>query len=131
MDESTHISTSIGRPWRDVYAFAANPANLPQWAGGLAKTTIEKLEGRWVADSPMGRVAVEFAQPNEFGILDHDVTLPDGEVVTNPVRVFPNGDGCDVVFTVRRRSGMSAEDLTRDAGAVADDLETLRKLMEQ
>jgi hypothetical protein len=51
--------------------------------------------------------------------------------VANPVRVFPNGAGCDVVFSVRRRPSMTAEDLERDAGLVAKDLDTLRRLMEQ
>ena len=131
MDESTHLSVSIDRPWREVYDFTADPATLPQWAAGLAGATVEKVEGRWVTDSPMGRVVIDFAPPNDYGVLDHDVTLPDGERVTNPVRVFPNGGGCDVVFSVRRRAGMSAEDLERDAGRVQADLDTLRRLMEE
>jgi hypothetical protein len=131
MDESTHLGVSINRPWREVYDFAAEPTNLPQWASGLAESTVERVEDRWLTDSPMGRVALDFTPTNDFGVLDHDVTLPDGEKVTNPVRVFPNGDGCDVVFTVRRRPGMSAEDFERDAGTVAKDLDTLRHLMEQ
>jgi hypothetical protein len=131
MDESTHLSVSIDRPWREVYDFAADPANLPQWAAGLAGAAVERIEGRWFTDSPMGRVGIEFAPDNDYGVLDHDVTLPDGETVTNPVRVFPNGKGCDVVFTVRRRPGMSAADLEGDAGRVAADLQTLRRLMEE
>ncbi len=130
MDESTHVSTSINRPWREIYDFASNPKNLPQWAAGLAGATVEEIDGQWVTDSPMGRVGITFADPNEFGVLDHVVALPTDERVDNPVRVFPNGDGCDIVFTVRRRDAMSAEDLTRDAGLVAADLDTLRRLME-
>ena len=57
----------------------------------------------------MGRVTVAFAPPNPFGILDHRVTLPSGETVDNPMRVIPNADGCDVVFTVHRRTGIDAE----------------------
>ena len=78
----------------------------------------------------MGRVRVSFVEPNDFGVLDHDVTLPSGETVANPVRVLPNQDGCDVVFTVRRRAGMSAGDFDRDSGTVARDLATLRELVE-
>ena len=130
MQESTHVGVSIDRPWREVYAYAADPVNLPQWAAGLAGATVERVEGVWTTDSPMGRVTVAFAAPNDHGVLDHDVTLPSGETVANPVRVFPNGEGCDVVFTVRRRPGMSEEDLARDAGAVAADLATLRRILE-
>lgn len=84
----------------------------------------------WVIDSPMGRVTLEFAPQNEFGVLDHDVTLPSGEVVTNPMRVIPNGDGCDVVFTIRRRAGVDDGEFSADAAAVAADLARLRSLMQ-
>jgi hypothetical protein len=79
----------------------------------------------------MGRVVVAFAPSNPFGVLDHDVTLPSGETVRNPVRVIPNGDGCDVVFTLHRRAGVSATAFDADAEAVAADLAALRDLMER
>jgi hypothetical protein len=125
------VSVSIERPWREVYDFAADPGNLPQWAAGLAGAEVRRGEdGRWATDSPMGMVTIAFAEPNPFGVLDHDVTLPSGETVANPLRVVPNAEGCDVVFTVHRRAGMSAEDFDRDAAAVEADLATLRRLMQ-
>jgi hypothetical protein len=36
---------------------------------------VENIDGRWFVDSSMGRVGLAFAQRNDFGILDHDVTL--------------------------------------------------------
>ena len=94
------ISIAIDRAPRDVYAFAADPANLPQWAAGLSGGKIENLgNDEWSADSPMGRVKIKFAATNVLGVLDHDVTLPNGEVVHNPMRVVPNGRGeCDCSF---------------------------------
>jgi len=129
--ESVHVSTQIDRPAGDVYEYASNPANLPAWAAGLVHQDVQLVDGQWVVDSPMGRVVVAFARPNDFGIVDHDVTLPDGETVRNPMRVMPNGDGCDVVFTVRRRPGMSETDLAGDVDAVTADLAALRTLMER
>ena len=102
--ESAHISTTIDRRADDVYAFASDPRNLARWASGLANGVVESHDGAWVVESPMGRVTVAFAPPNPFGILDHRVTLPSGETVDNPMRVIPNADGCDVVFTVHRRA---------------------------
>ncbi|MFG2296038.1 SRPBCC family protein [Streptomyces sp. NPDC048603] len=126
-----HISTHIDRPAADVYAFASNPANLPRWAHGLG-TTIEHVDGRWIADSAgPGRVVVAFAPRNEFGVLDHDVTLPTGETVHNPMRVLPDAAGCEVVFTLRRRPGTTEEDFRHDAAAVRTDLTTLKELMER
>ncbi|MFJ2674552.1 SRPBCC family protein [Streptomyces sp. NPDC087525] len=128
---SRHISTQIDRPLREVYDYASNPANLPEWAHGLGDS-ISKIDGQWTAESsPMGRVVVAFAQENEFGVLDHDVTLPSGETVYNPVRVIADGAGSEVVFTLRRRPEMSDEDFRRDADAVRADLSTLKRLMER
>ena len=129
--ESVHISTPIERAADDVYAYASNPRNLSSWASGLAEGHVEFVDDVWVIDSPMGRVTVQFAPANQFGILDHNVTLPSGEVVANPMRVIPNGDGCDVVFTVRRRAGVDKAEFSADAAAVAADLATLRNLMEK
>jgi hypothetical protein len=127
--ESRHISVSIDRPADEVYRFASSPANLPEWAAGLGRS-VRYVEGRWIADSPMGQVVVAFAPPSEYGVLDHHVTLPSGETIYNPMRVIPDGGGCEVVFTLRRRPEMSDDDLTRDADAVAADLATLKRLME-
>jgi hypothetical protein len=125
-----HISTHIDRPAPEVYDFASNPANLPEWAPGLG-SSVEKVDGQWIVESPMGPVVVAFAPRNEFGVLDHDVTLPSGETVYNPMRVTVDGTGCEVVFTVRRRPGMSDEDFERDADAVYADLIALKRVMER
>lgn len=128
--ESQHLGVVIERSAADVYAFAADPANLPRWAGGLASSTVEQVDGRWVADSPMGRVQVELAPRNDLGVLDHVVTLGSGERVLNPLRVIPHGGSSEVVFTLRRRPGTSEVDLARDADAVRADLATLRRILE-
>ncbi|GHE92834.1 SRPBCC family protein [Streptomyces fumanus] len=129
-EASRHLSTCIDRTADAVYAYASDPANLPAWANGLGGS-IEKVEDRWVAESsPMGRVEITFAPRNELGVFDHHVTLPNGETVYNPVRVIANGTGSEVVFTLRRRPGMSDADFERDAGMVAADLARLKELME-
>lgn len=128
--ESGHVSIVINRPARAVYDFAADPANLPRWAAGLAQSTVELVGGRWTADSPMGRVGVEFVARNDFGVLDHTVTLPDGTAVYNPLRAIPYGDATEVVFTLRRQPGMTAEHFRADADAVRADLATLKRILE-
>ena len=129
--ESVHVSTTINRPADEVYAYASDPGNLPNWAAGLARQDVQLIDGVWVTESPMGRVTIEMAPSNSFGVLDHTVTLPSGEIVNNPMRVMRNADGCDVVFTVRRRPGMSASEFAADADAVAADLATLRELAQR
>lgn len=127
---SRHISLRIDRPLSEVYDFAADPMNLPRWAAGLAGSKVERNRDQWFTESPMGRVTFTFTPRNEFGVLDHDVTLPSGDTVYNPLRVIRDGDGCEVVFTLRQRPEMTDEDFERDADAVAKDLATLKTLVE-
>lgn len=125
-----HISVSIRRSPDEVYDFASNPQNLPKWAAGLSETSIEKAGDAWVCDSPMGRVKVKFAERNSFGILDHEVILPSGEVNYNPFRVFANGLHSEVVFTLFRRPQMSEQDFEGDSSQVAQDLASLKRILE-
>ena len=126
-----HVSRVIARPWREVYAYAADPAHLVHWASGLATATVTPVgDGSWHASSPFGEVTVRFAGPNDLGVVDHVVAMPDGTEVLNPMRVLPHDDGAEVVFTVRRRPGMSDDDVAADAATVAGDLETLRGICE-
>ena len=110
---SRFVSEYIDRPAEAVYAFASDPANLARWAAGLGPDD-----------------GVAFAPRNEFGVLDHVVTTASGETVSVPMRVVPDGDGAEVVFTVRRPAGMTDAELDRDAGLVAADLATLKRLLE-
>jgi len=130
MSESRHLTTYVDRPADEVYAYAADPSHLPEWAAGLSGS-IEQRDGRWIAASPMGEVEVRFAPANPFGVLDHEVVLPDGTAVTNPMRVLPDGAGSEVVFTLRRRDGMSDAELESDAAAVRTDLARLKEVLER
>ena len=127
--ESRHISEWSDCPAQVAYEYTSDPTHVPEWAPGLG-SAVEQVDGTWFIESQMGRVAVDFAPRNEFGVLDHSVTLPSGEVVHNPMRVIPDGVGCEVVFTLRRQDGVSDDDFERDAAAVAADLRTLKQLLE-
>jgi hypothetical protein len=127
--ESKHISVWIDRPAADVYEYASDPANLPRWAPGLG-SSVENVDGQWFVETPAGRAGFAFAERNTYGVLDHEVTLPSGEVFYNPMRVVPHGDGCEVVFSLRRLPDISDEDFARDAGLVQADLNRLKQVVE-
>ncbi|MCK0091588.1 SRPBCC family protein [Rhodococcus sp. F64268] len=127
---SRHVSQVIACPPAQVYEFAANPDNLPRWASGLAQSHVERDGGTLVVDSPMGRVTVRFTPHNDLGVLDHDVTLPSGTTVNNPVRVLAHPNGSEILFTVRQID-LSDEEFDRDTATVAKDLERLRDLLER
>jgi hypothetical protein len=128
--EVRHISVSIERSADDVYRFAANVENWRQWASGLGES-LRKVGADWVVTGPMGEVRVRLAEPNAYRVLDHDVTLPTGVTVHNPLRVLPNGTGSEVIFSVFRQPGTSHQDFAADTGTVEKDLRTLKRVLEQ
>jgi hypothetical protein len=127
--ESRQLSISIDRPFAEVYDYAANPANVPEWAPGLG-SSIEQVDGRWFVGTEGGRIELAVSPPNPHGVFDHTVTLPSGEVIHNPLRVTPNGTGSEVVFSLRRQIGMTDEEFARDAGLVQTDLARLKSILE-
>jgi len=126
---SRFLSVHIDRPVAEVYEFAANPANLPRWAPGLA-TDVVRDGDDWFIETSGGRGQVTFAPANIFGVLDHEVVTPTGETVYVPLRAIADGDGCEVVFALRRAPGMTDEEFERDAGLVTNDLELLKSVVE-
>ncbi len=127
--QAHNISISIERDSAAVYDFASRPETFPRWASGLA-TSIEAEGDHWVAATSEGPVQVRFTPRNEYGILDHHVTMPGGVDVYVPMRVVENGAGSEVIFTLFRTSGMSDETLARDISWVENDLQTLKTLLE-
>jgi polyketide cyclase/dehydrase/lipid transport protein len=131
MHDVQHISVYIARRPAEVYEFACDPRNLPRWAAGLARSEVRRDGDEWIADAPFGKVRVRFVQRNSFGVMDHDVKLESGVTIHNPMRVVPNGEGSEFVFTLIRQSGMSDGQFAKDKAAVENDLKTLKGLLER
>ncbi|GAA2882951.1 polyketide cyclase [Actinoplanes cyaneus] len=129
---SRHVTEHIERPAQAVYEYARDPANLAHWAPGLGGS-VRQEQGRWFVDVPGGggRAEVVFTARNDLGVLDHEVRLPGGVVVHVPFRVVADGEGAEVVFTVRRAPGMTDDEFDSDAAAVAADLATLKRILEE
>lgn len=126
-----HISVSINCSAEDAYQYISNPENMHFWAAGLSDTSLRKSGEYWIASSPMGTVKIRFADTNSYGVVDHDVTLPNGEVNHNPLRMIRNADGCEIIFTLFRLPRMSEEDFQNDAAMIEKDLLTLKAILEQ
>lgn len=142
MPISRDIRQPVARTVAEVMAVAGDLERLPEWAHGFAsgveRVIVRAPDGesgtageRWVVDAPFGRVEVEFSLDLERGILDHDVTMPDGSVVHNRLRVEPRPHGSDLVFTLELQPDMTDEQWRADAQAVADDLQRLAELCEK
>jgi hypothetical protein len=106
--ESRHVSEWIDRPAADVYEYASNPANLPNWAPGLGRS-VENVDGQWFVETDSGRVGVAFAERNEYGVLDHDVTRRQPGIAVGPRAggSWPSDDrsGTSLLSSMRDRPG--------------------------
>ena len=89
------MSEWIDRSAAEVYDYVSDPTDIPSWARGLGDS-VENVDGRWFVEAPSGRVGVAFVERNSFGVLDHEVTLPSGEVIYVPMRVLADGDSSEV-----------------------------------
>jgi hypothetical protein len=129
MANSHTISVTVAAAPASVYEYASDPRNLPKWAPGFVQS-ITPRDGKWIAKTPLGEVTFTFANRNDLGVLDHDVTLPTGEVFKNPMRVVPNEGGSEVLFTLFQIPPMSDEQFEQDAKTVLADLTTLKTAVE-
>ena len=123
---------STVRPMKSIYSsqIPRTSRNGPR-ASAARCGSIKKVNGEWIADSPIGKVKIKFAEENKFGILDHEVTLESGVKINNPMRVIANGKGSEVFFTLIREPGTSDEKFAQDAQWVEKDLKILKALLEQ
>ena len=126
---SRTITCSINCSASDVYKFASNPVNLPEWVQSFC-LSVKKDGDEWQIKTPTGWVGIRFVPANEFGVLDHVVQLPDGQSVLNPMRVVANGDGSEIMFTLFQLPGTHDHQFARDAEMVQTDLQSLKAVME-
>lgn len=126
---SRHVSVVINVEPARVYDFAAEPDNLPRWAAGLATSEVTRRGDELLVESPMGTVTVRFVPRNTLGVVDHEVVLPTGDTVLNPLRVLAHPQGAEVVFTIRQLA-MSDDEFDRDTQMVEKDLAQLKSLLE-
>jgi hypothetical protein len=111
------VSESVAAPAREVYEFARpREQECDHWV---------------VTDSPMGRIEIRMAPRNDFGVLDHDVTTPDGATTHNAFRVTPVDEGCALTFVVLRAAGADDDAFEKDAAHVLKDLRALKSLVEK
>ena len=127
--EVRHLSITIDCPADKAYAWLAVPENFPHWAAGLA-TSLRQVDGEWLAESPFGTMRIVFSPPNDYGVLDHRVYPEAGGEISVPLRVVPNGAGCELTLALFRMPDMTDERFAADAELVQKDLRFAKKLLE-
>lgn len=126
--QSRHLGIFIDRPWAQAYERLCRPASFAVWASGLG--TLRQDGAEWLADTPQGTARLRFSPRNEFGVLDHWVTLPSGETIYVPMRLVAHGEGCELGFILFRQTGMSDAQFEADAEWVMRDLGVARKWLD-
>ncbi|SEJ96555.1 MULTISPECIES: polyketide cyclase [unclassified Variovorax] len=130
--QSRVVTQRVNCDWRRAYALAADPARLPDWASGLAKSALVPHGDHWSVRTPeSGDARMRFAPPNELGVLDHWVAPEGVPEVYLPFRVIGVAPGtCEFQFTLLRQPHMDDAAFARDAEWIARDLKALQRLLE-
>ncbi|WP_457840943.1 hypothetical protein, partial [Staphylococcus aureus] len=89
-----------------------------RWAAGLGSLDERLGPNEYIIGTPSGKAKVRFTIHNDYGVIDHSITFEDGREIYVPMRVFPNGDGAEVAFTLFQTEGMDEARYAEDAAAV-------------
>lgn len=127
--ETRIVHISIAVPFDVAYEFAHQPVNFTKWAAGLS-ASLHHTEQGWVASTPDGEAIVQFSERNEFGVLDHRVTVPGRPEALIPLRMIPNGGGTEVELVLFRQPHMTDQQFEQDAALVEKDLASLKAVLE-
>jgi hypothetical protein len=123
-----HISVSINKSVEEVYQFTSKPENFPKWIAFIK--SMSNHGQFWIGKTDIGDLKIKFAPLNDFGILDHHVTLANGVTIINPMRVVPNNKGCEFTFILFWMPDKTEKEFNEDAAAVTKDLQKLKELLE-
>ncbi len=131
MRRSHTISLPIERPFDEVYDYLSRPVNYQHWSGIVEQGSFRPLDnGDWVGMTPGGERHHRFTAPNNFGVLDHAIFVPGGEMFYNPMRVTPNQAGTELTFTYFRREGVTDAQFDSTVEWIRTDFLTLKAFLE-
>lgn len=128
------IKIGIGRSYADAYGFLADARNFSAWGGGDPQTAIVGLGGNdWQVQIDGRKVVLRYSEPNPHGILDYRAfPLGDNEPgPLTPVRLYPNGEGCELAFIYFQSREMSEERFISGAEWIESDLLRLKAFLEK
>ena len=117
-------SVSIEAAPDAVFAFLAQPANLPRWAVGFARA-VRQEEGDWIVETAAGDVPIRIDADAARGSIDFEMTVAPQTVSTAYSRVVPNASGAEYVFTQFQGPGMPDEVFAQQIAALAEELRLL------
>ena len=129
MRTSTQSITIAAAPG-DVFAFVADPENLPKWAIGFCKE-VRDDDGTWIVTTGSGdEVAVRMIVNSEFGVVDSIMSPVPGVEVPGSARVVSNEDGSEYVFTMFQPPAMPDDIFEQQIAELGRELIVLKAHLE-
>lgn len=112
----------------DVFRFLAEPRNLPTWAPGFAQE-VRPDDDDWLVTSGAVELRIEMPTSAEHRTVDM-VPVAD-RTVGAFMRVVPNGEGSECLFTMSFPAGTPDAAVADQMAAIATELETICSLLER
>jgi hypothetical protein len=125
------IAVTIDAPLAQVAADLADPTTHPSWATEFYAGPVRPAAGgEFTASVPMmgGEIHHRIDADTSRGILDLYFALqgaPYGPPI--PVRLVPNGDGVDVLWTLARFPGVSEQAWEQGLASMGRELQALKR----
>lgn len=110
-----------------VYAFLADPHNLPRWAPDFA-SAVRPSGTDWLVDQGAAEVAITVRVSPEHGTVD--LLAADNHSRGAFSRVVPNGAGSEYLFTLFFPTDVDAASVEKQMTVVEEELRTIRALCE-
>jgi hypothetical protein len=109
-----------------VFAFVADPHNLPRWAPGFA-SAVRPDRDRWIVTSDDSELTIAVRTSEELGTVDlvRGTDLNVGAFS----RVLPNAGGSEYLFTLFFPDGTPEDAITAQMEIVEEELRTIRELV--
>jgi hypothetical protein len=110
--------------FEEVFAFLAQPENLPRWAVGFARG-IRREGDDWIVQTIQGEMPIRVVADAERGTIDFQMRVAPGLEGVAYSRVIRNDSGAEYVFTQFQLPGMDDEVFAAQRVALAEELAIL------
>jgi hypothetical protein len=122
-------SITIDAPTGSVFTYLDDANNLPSWAPAFA-TTVQPDGDGWIVGQGDVRLGLRIVSDADSGTVDLRVTPPNGRESAVYMRVLPNGDGAELLFTLFFSDSRTDEELARQSAEVEAELVRVRAACE-
>jgi hypothetical protein len=126
--QSDTQTVSLDAPPDHVFAFLAEPENLPKWAIGFCHS-IRRDGDRWIVRTAQGEIDIRYVTDRALGVIDFYLSMAPGLEAAAYSRVLPSGAGAEYVFTQFQGQGMSDEVFAGQVAALREELHILQAIV--